>query len=334
MAANPQERTMRDVKFGLFLPTHDFMMAKAAALRAEELGFYSVSINDHFFPPMGPEMRKVPQLECYTTLGALAAVTKRVKLVPAMTAMSFRNPALLAKMTSTLDHISGGRFIAGVGSGWLRDEYHANGYPYPSNAERIDQLGEALRVLKAMWTQEEPAYKGQYFKIEKAYNFPHPVQKPHPPIMVGGSGSRLLKVTAQEADIANLVPPITTGVVDMGTIPKFTKTELKKRIGLLHQFASAAGRDPDAIEISGLVTVLPASSKEEAESSAKGIAASMGFADAQAARNSPTFLIGTADELKREIRLRIEEFAMTYWIVVFMSDQARDLFAQQVMSSL
>ncbi len=136
---------MYDVKFGIFLPTHDFGKAKAAAESAEQQGFYSVSINDHFFPPMGPEQRKVPQLECYTTLSAIAALTKRVKLAPTVTAMSFRNPALLAKMTSTLDQISGGRFIAGLGSGWLRDEYDANGYPYPSNAERLDQLAEAIR---------------------------------------------------------------------------------------------------------------------------------------------------------------------------------------------
>ncbi len=81
-----------------------------------------------------------PQLECFTTLSAIAAITTRVRLAPTVTAMSFRNPALLAKMTSTLDRISGGRFIAGLGSGWLRDEYDANGFPYPSNAERLDQL--------------------------------------------------------------------------------------------------------------------------------------------------------------------------------------------------
>src|SRR5579864_6815449 len=146
-----------------------------------------------------------------TTLSAIAAVTKKVMLAPTVTAMSFRNPALLAKMTSTLDHISGGRFIAGLGSGWLRDEYDAAGYPYPSNAERLAQLAEGIEVLKAMWTQPEPTFSGRYFKIEKAYNFPQPVQKPHPPVMVGGGGSTLLKVAARHADIVNVAAPITTG---------------------------------------------------------------------------------------------------------------------------
>src|SRR5260370_14348370 len=133
---------MREVKFGTFLPTDDFGKAKAAAQSAEEQGYYSVSINDHFFPPMGPEHRKVPQLECYTTLSAIAAVTKKVMLAPTVTAMSFRNPALLAKMTSTLDQISGGRAIPGPGAGWIRDEYDANVFPYPSNAELLVPLGE------------------------------------------------------------------------------------------------------------------------------------------------------------------------------------------------
>jgi probable F420-dependent oxidoreductase len=322
---------MRDIKFGVFLPTHDFAKAQAAAESAEAQGYYSVSINDHFFPPMGPEQRKVPQLECYTTLAAIAALTKRVMLAPTVTAMSFRNPALLAKMTSTLDHISGGRLIAGLGSGWLRDEYDAAGYPYPSNAERIDQLAEGIHVLKAMWTQEEPSYSGRYFKIEKAYNFPQPVQKPHPPVMVGGGGSKLLKVTAQEADIANLTAPITAGAVDMAAMVKFDRAEMKKRIAMLRNFAKAAGRDPDAIEIGGFITVLPAADQSVSDAIAQGTAKAMGFADGQAVRQSPMMLVGTRDELKREIRSRIEEFGMTYFILIFMADEARELFAKEVM---
>ncbi len=322
---------MYDVKFGIFLPTHDFGKAKAAAESAEQQGFYSVSINDHFFPPMGPEQRKVPQLECYTTLSAIAALTKRVKLAPTVTAMSFRNPALLAKMTSTLDNISGGRFIAGLGSGWLRDEYDANGYPYPSNVERLDQLAEAIGVLKAMWTQDEPSYSGRYFKIDKAYNFPHPVQKPHPPVMVGGGGTKLLKIAAEQADIVNLTAPITKGTVDFAAMLKFNQAELKRRVGMMRDFAKAAGRSPEAIEISGFVTALPAADQSQSDAIAQGTATSMGFADAHAVRESPMFLIGTPDELKREIRSRIEKLGMTYFILIFMADDARELFAKQVM---
>ncbi len=321
---------MADLKFGTFLPTHDFEKARQAAQSAERQGFYSVSINDHFFPPMSPEQRKIPQLECYTTLSAIAAVTNRVRLAPMVTAMSFRHPALLAKMISTLDNISGGRFIAGLGSGWLRDEYDANGYDYPSNAERLAQMAEAIGVLKAMWTQAEPTFSGHYFKIDKAYNFPQPVQKPHPPVMIGGGGSKLLKIAAQEADIVNIAAPITRGAVDMAAMQKFDKAELKRRIAMLRGFAAAAGRDPSAIEISAFVTVLPAPDKAQAEAIAAGTAQSMGLAGAQAARHSPMFLIGTAEELKAEIRSRRDEFGITYFVMIFMNDESRELFARQV----
>jgi probable F420-dependent oxidoreductase len=280
---------------------------------------------------MSPEQRKVPQLECYTTLSALAAVTTRVRLAPMVTAMSFRNPALLAKMISTLDNISGGRFIAGLGSGWLRDEYDANGYDYPSNAERLAQMAEAIQVLKAMWTQPEPNFSGRYFKIEKAYNFPQPVQKPHPPIMIGGGGSKLLKIAGQQADIVNVAAPITKGAVDMAAMQKFDKAELKRRIAMLHGFAREAGRDPSAIEISAFVTVLPAPDKSQADAIAAGTAQSMGLAGGQAARQSPMLLIGTADELKREIKARRDEFGITYYVLIFMNDESRGLFAREVM---
>ncbi len=322
---------MREVKFGIFLPTQDFDQARAAAQSAEQQGFYSVSINDHFFPPMSPEQRKVPQLECYTTLSAIAALTSRVRLAPMVTAMSFRNPALLAKMISTLDHISGGRFIAGLGSGWLRDEYDANGYPYPSNAERLDQLAEGIRVMKAMWTQPEPRFAGRYFKIDQAYNFPQPVQKPHPPVMIGGGGSKLLKIAGQEADIVNVAAPITAGRVDMAAMLKFDKAELKRRIGMLRDAARAAGRNPDAIEISAFVTVMPAADQVQADAIAAQTAQAMGFAGAQAVKDSPMFLIGTPGEIKREIGLRREEFGITYYIAGFIADEARDLFARAVM---
>src|ERR1019366_6030515 len=126
---------MAPIKFGLFLPTGDFVEARGAALWADQHGFYSVSINDHFFSPFGSG--QIPQLECFSTLSAIAAVTKNVRLVPTVTAMSFRSPPMPPKITSTLDQICNVRLILGLGSGWHRSEYDAHGYPYPSNVERL-----------------------------------------------------------------------------------------------------------------------------------------------------------------------------------------------------
>ncbi|MBM4258424.1 MAG: LLM class flavin-dependent oxidoreductase [Deltaproteobacteria bacterium] len=323
---------MNKVKFSLFLPTGDFAKARAAAEWADTHGFYSVSINDHFFSPLGAP--QTPQLECYATLSAIASITKNIRLAPAVTAMSFRSPAMLAKMTATLDHISNGRFIFGVGSGWQRSEYDAHGYPYPNNVERLDQLHDALKLIKCMWTQEEPTYKGRYFAIEKAYNHPRPVQKPHPPIMVGGASKKLLQIVAAEGQIANLIPPIVNGkdfVQDPQAAVKFDKPELKRRIDMLNSFIAEAGRPAGSVEVSGIAMVNILRSKSEADAAIKATTAAMGFANDEAMRNAPVALIGTPDEVRRELRSRIEEFGMTYFVVFPRSDEARDLLAEEIM---
>lgn len=319
---------MRQIKFGALTPVADFAKARALAEKAEALGFYSVSVPDHLINTHG---KRLPELECYAALTGLALVTRRVRLLPLVTAMSYRNPALLGKITSAVDNISEGRLIAGLGSGWLRREYDAYGYPYPSNAERIEQLAEGIEVLKAMWTQEEPAFHGRHFSIDKAYNVPKPVQKPHPPILVGGAGSAVLKVAARYADILNLIAPVTRGFVDFKESARFDKPDLKRRLGLLHKYAREFGRDPGSIEISSLSTTFLSTDKTRSDTMARRAAENMGLPDAEGARNFPMLLVGTPEEVRREIRSRIEEFNISYFILSFMSDDALDLFAKQVM---
>lgn len=321
---------MNQVKFGLFLPTGNFAQARAAAEWADTHGFYSVSINDHFFSPLGQP--QTPQLECFTTLTAVAMATKRVRLTPSVVAASFRTPPLLAKITSTLDHVSNGRLTLGLGAGWKQDEYEAHGYRYPANAERLAQLGEAIKVLKAMWTQEEPAFHGRYFSVDKAYNQPRPVQQPHPPLMLGGSGSGLLKIAAAEADIINLIPPIFNGkdfVNDPVATVKFDTAELKKRIAMLQKFTKEAGRKPQDIEIGGMVFLNM--SKNAGDASLQKMATMLGFPDLETAYRSPVMLLGTPDEVRRELRARIENTGMTYFLVAPASEESRNLFAKEVM---
>ena len=189
---------MPDVKFGQFLVPSTIAEAQAAAQKAEAQGFYSVSHNDHFYSPLGnPES---PQLECFTVLTAVGAVTKTIKLVPAVAAHSFRTPPFLAKVTTSVDIATQGRFICGLGAGWQDKEYEAHGYPFPPLKQRLEELDETIQILKAMWTEDEPAFSGKYFTVHHAYNNPRPIQKPHPPIMLGGSGTGLLRLAARHAD--------------------------------------------------------------------------------------------------------------------------------------
>jgi probable F420-dependent oxidoreductase len=321
---------MHDVKFGLFLPTGDFAAAKRAALRAEDDGFYSVSLNDHFFSPLGTP--QVPQLECFTTLTAVAAVTNHIRLTPTVAAASFRPPPLLAKITSTLDQVSDGRLILGLGAGWQQSEYDAHGYAYPSNAERLAQMAEAIHVLKAMWTQAEPTFHGQYYTIDKAYNNPRPVQQPRPPLMLGGSGSGLLKIAAAEADILNIIPPIFNGkdfVNDPVATVAFDMAQLERRIGMFRKYVGEVGRDPQSIELGGMVMLCLSNTTDDPLFGK--IASRLGFPDVETARHSPLLLMGTPDEVRRNLTRRIENLGITYFVLISTSAETQTLFVKKVM---
>ncbi|MGE0483053.1 MAG: LLM class flavin-dependent oxidoreductase [Gammaproteobacteria bacterium] len=320
---------MPDLKFGIFGPTGDIDAAKATAVAAEQAGFYSYSTNDHFYSPLGsPE---TPQLECFTTLTAVAAVTSRIRLVPSVAAASFRSPPLLAKIISTLDHASNGRFVNGLGAGWQDKEYLAHGYPFPSLKERLEQLDETIQVVKAMCTQAAPSFSGRHFAVREAYNNPRPVQRKIP-LMLGGSGTGLLRIAAREADILNLIPPTGNGkdfVNDPVATLKFDLPTLKSRIALLHRFMREQERDPAEIELGGLL--LLGLSRDAGDQQLRDMAKGLGFPDYATAQAAPVCLLGTADEVKRELARRVAETGVTYFIGVMATPATMDIFARDVM---
>ncbi|HKD67248.1 MAG TPA: LLM class flavin-dependent oxidoreductase [Candidatus Binataceae bacterium] len=316
---------MRTIKFGMHIFNGDFERARRSTLLAEELGYHLISFDDHLLPAKTPGAR-IPQFECYTMLAWMASITRRVRLVPTVGCMSFRNPALLAKMFTTLDYISGGRITVGVGAGWLRSEYEAYGFPYPSTGERIAQLGEGVKVMKAMWTQLEPSFSGRYFHVEKAVNLPPPLQKPHPPIMVGGTDLRTLRIIAQDANMMSFFTHT------------LTVAELKRRLALMREMAAQAGRNADEIEISAMVKVYPAETAGESAAVAARVAREITtgnfkpqLPDAEAARNAPALLIGTVDEIKRGIRARCEELGCSSFNLILPSDEFAAIFAKRIM---
>jgi len=322
---------MRPIKFNVGLPNGDPAATLATARRAEELGYYSVSIDDHFFMRGLMADVRAPHCECFTMLSAVAAVTRSIRLLPLVTSMSYRNPSLLAKTMASIDKLSGGRFTAGIGAGWFKEEYDAYGFPYPSNAERIEQMGDGIKLLKAMWTQDEPTYHGKYFKIDKAYCDPKPVQRPHLPILIGGGGKRVLEIAAQEADILNLNPPVTKGYVDVAEALKFNREKVLKRIEMIRGFVKASGRVSDALELSGGGFVLIAKDRATADAMAAATAQSLGVENNESVRDSLQVLIGTPDDIKKELAVRIEKFGMTYFFLNFMMPDAIEMFAKEVM---
>jgi len=323
---------MRRIKFDVHLPAVGFNHAQAFAELAERLGFYSVSFGDHIFMNMTLSHNvapnpTTPKLECYTTLAALAAVTRRVRLLTNVTPIGFRNPALLAKMTSTLDVISGGRLIAGLGTGWLREEFDACGIPFPDNRERTARLAEGIAILKSMWTEEETNFRGEHYAVTRGVNFPKPLQQPHPPIMLGGFRNAIIELAAREADIVNLVPP---GRSDMGQL-SYDAARFKQKLAQLRAHARRAGRDPDSIELSSFSFVLIADGHSEADAMLKSVADSVGLSGEQVLR-TPLVLAGTPAQLRRLVRNWIEELGTTFFCCVFLNRSAMRLFAEQVMA--
>jgi F420-dependent oxidoreductase-like protein len=195
------------VQFGILIDPPNFKYVKKVALQSEKLGFDSIWIYDHFFYEgyRDIETEQVPDLlDCTTVMSALAALTNTVRIGSLVLCNSFRNPSLTAKIGATLDVISNGRLEFGIGAGWKVNEYLAYGFPFPKPAVRIAQLREAVTIIKKMWTEEKPSFKGTYYEIKEAFCDPKPVQKPHPPIWIGGEGEKLtLRVVAELADGSN-----------------------------------------------------------------------------------------------------------------------------------
>ena len=192
---------MPDAKFGCQLPQDNLDIDRLIeiALECERLGYDSVWAYDHLSPFWISSGRV---LECWTLMSAIAARTSRIKIGSLVTNVNLRSPALLAKMTSSLDNISGGRLIVGLGVGdrLSENELRTYGYRFPPTKERIDRLRETIGILKLLWTKDEATFEGKHFQISQARNYPKPKQNPHPPIWIGGKHHELLDVTVEMAD--------------------------------------------------------------------------------------------------------------------------------------
>jgi F420-dependent oxidoreductase-like protein len=214
---------------------------------ADGLQFDTAWTFDHFFPIMSDP--KGSQLEGWVTLTALATLTRHVRVGTLVTGITYREPSVLAKMGATLDVISGGRLEMGLGAAWFQQEHEALGIPFPPVAERIKRLGEACEVITRMWTEDAATWKGQYYEIKEAYCNPKPVQKPRPPILIGGGGEQLtLKMVARYADTWN----------SFGTEEVF-----RHKLSVLDEHCRAVGRDPQTIEKS--VSLPPVLSKDRSK---------------------------------------------------------------------
>lgn len=320
---------MPEIKFGVFAPQgwktelvgiaepgDKWAKCLETTLLAESLGYDSIWVYDHFHNIPVPAHETV--FECWTVMAALAAATTRIRLGQMVSCTSYRPPALTAKVTATIDVISGGRLDWGVGAGWYDHEYRAYGYEFPEAKVRIGMLREAVEVVKAMWSEADASYEGRYYKLDGAQCDPKPVQKPHPPIWIGGGGEQItLRVVARLADKSNF-----------GGKPD----EWAHKRDVLRGHCKDVGRDPSEIEL----TWSPEVCVCETEAEVRDVAAmreSRGWRepfDSWQAGN----LVGTPEQVAEKIRT-YNDLGCTYfvpWCTDYPDHTTLRLFAEQVMT--
>ena len=274
-------------KFGLqimsfnFEPAEMFERTAEVAVAADRNGFDSVWVMDHLFqlPPLGgPDF---PMLEAYTILAGIAARTERVQLGALVGGVTYRNPGLVAKCATTLDIVSKGRAICGLGAAWYDVEHKGLGFDFPPAGERIRRLDEAVQICKAMFTQDPATFEGRYYQIREARNIPRPIRPTGIPIMIGGGGEKkTLRVVAQYADMCNLF-----GDAD----------GLRHKFEVLRRHCDDVGRDYNGITRSRLATLMIT------DTEAEGAKLREQFAQARPGG----FTVGT----EKEVLLQIEELA-------------------------
>lgn len=266
--------------------------------RAEAAGFDTYLVMDHFVRGLDP----------VATLGAAAMATSSLRIGSMVFANDFRHPVVLAKAMATVDVLSEGRLEIGIGAGWLRDEYDQAGLPFDPPGTRIDRMVEAVHLMKRAFAEDVVTFAGTHYRTDALALVPRPVQRPHPPFVIGGGSKRILSVAAREAATVN----ITTRALPDGTkdAADLTPARLDAKIGWVRE---AAGNRFGEIELAAMVSDVIVT--DDRDGAAAGLAASLGVTAADVLA-SPHALIGTPAQMADDLRQRRERYGMSYFTVV------------------
>ena len=268
------------------------------ARRAEELGYSTFSAPDHFPVPLSPLI----------ALMAVADATQTLRIGTIVLDNDFRHPALLAKEAATLDLLSNGRFEMGIGAGWLRSEYEQVGIPFDAPGVRIRRLEEGVQVIKALWTEESVTFSGAHYTIANLQGTPRPLQRPHPPILIGGGGKRLLSLAGRVADIVGFIPRMGEAGPD---ITDATEAALQEKLAWVRE--AAGERFPQLelnLQIAGVAVTSDRISAAQAIAKAQGIQV-----DPELILSAPYVLIGTVEQIIERLYTLRERYGINYFVV-------------------
>jgi len=318
--------------FALQLSGHPARELIQFAKNAEQQGFSSVYVPDHFAnePPGSGQLDQSIVNEAISMLAAIAQATERVRVGGHVLCNLFRHPMVTAQAMATIDQLSNGRAILGIGAGWTKNEFDMSGVPFPDIKPRLRMLDESTRVIKSLWSQERTTFAGEFYQLKDAFLTAKPVQKPHPPVLFGGSGKGLLRIAAREADIVNVIVDIgRAGTALVSEIAKLTEDGFKRKLDFVRAEAKSHGRE---VKLSSTIFILAiTNTPAEAAQLADGLAAGFGLQGA-ATRRMPLALIGTADECVEELRRREREWGVEHVIVSGTGGvEMTDRFAREVL---
>jgi F420-dependent oxidoreductase-like protein len=317
----------RPIKFGVFVPQgwrmdlveiadpiEKYETMTRVAQAADRIGYDSIWVFDHFHTVPTPEMETT--FECWTITAGLARDTQRIKVGQMVTCNGYRNPALLAKIASTVDVMSHGRLLFGFGAGWYEHEWRAYGFGFPDVPARMGMFREACEIIHRMWTEDYPVFQGKYYSIDKPINEPKGVQKPHPPFWIGGGGEKVtLKLVAKWGDACNL------GSADLD--------QFRRKLDILKQHCADVGRDYNEIVRSTGVTVHLVENEQTAEQETAKARGNKSYAEY--ARDT---IVGTPATVVERLQ-RLVEAGADYFIVsiprIAYDQEPLQRFAQEVL---
>jgi probable F420-dependent oxidoreductase len=299
------------MEYGLQIANLDWQALRDRAQAAEELGYNLITVPDHIVME-GPERSYDPHhlsWDAMLTVGVIAEATKKADVGHLVLCNLFRHPIITAQSLTSLDHLSGGRLVAGLGTGWTEREFKMTGLPFPDIATRLRMLDEALTCLRSLWTNEETTFAGEFYQFDKAILWPKPVRKPQPPILLGGGGKGLLRVAAKHADVINIISDAgKPGYIKLENVAKLTDDAFTSKVAFLREEAKRHGRDPKSIRISNMIfTVILTDSPAATRATVEGMAPMFNTTPEGMVR-SPLALIGTPDECIAELRRRQKEW--------------------------
>ena len=272
---------------------------RESAQLVESLGYETLYLPDHFSDQPGP----------IAALMAAAAATTTLRVGSLVFDNDYRHPVVLAKEAATIDLLSDGRFDLGLGAGWMQSDYGRSGIPLDSAGTRIERMQEGLAVIKGLFAGGPFSFSGKHYQVAELEGTPLPVQKPHPPILLGGGGRRMLRLAAREADIVNVNFDLREGRVNPMLVKTGTARATDEKLSWVRE---AAGDRMDRIELS--VTIFLANVTDDRDSIASAIASGLGL-EPRDILETPHFLIGTVDEIVQDLLARRERYGITYVII-------------------